>query len=113
MNHFGYNANLTLIVYPKTPPTLKEKFISYGNIEPTRMSAMDLWSTRGPPRSIGTTCLSQSTQSNLGSGSTLPINVSTSDSPQLEGESSRTASNQLRPSILCQQYMNEAYHSAK
>jgi hypothetical protein len=49
MNHFGYNAKSTLIVCPKIPPTLKEKFISCRNIVPARMSTVELWNTRGPP----------------------------------------------------------------
>jgi hypothetical protein len=99
MNHFGYKAKSTLIVCPKIPPALKEKFISCGNIESTRMSAIELWSTGGPPRSVGAACSSQSTQNNLASGSTPPIDVSASKSPQSKGERSRAASNQLRPSI--------------
>ena len=52
-NYFGYNAKSTLIVCPKMPPVVKQKFISCGNIVPTRMSALELWGTRGPLGSIG------------------------------------------------------------
>ena len=58
MNHFGYNAKLILIVCPKIQPALKEKFISYKNIVCARMFDMEVWDTRGPPRSVGTVCLS-------------------------------------------------------
>jgi hypothetical protein len=61
MNHFGYNAKPTLIVCPKIPLTLKEKFISCGNIVLVRMSVVELWGTGGPPRSIGAACSRQST----------------------------------------------------
>jgi hypothetical protein len=73
MNHFGYNAKSTLIVCPKIPPTLKEKFISCGNIAPTRMSAMELWGTGGPLGSAGPARSSQSTQNNLAGGPRHPL----------------------------------------
>jgi hypothetical protein len=113
MNHFGYNAKSTLNMCPKIPPVLKEKFISCGNIMPTRMSTVELWGTRGPFRGTMTTCSSQSTHNNLVGGSTPPINVSALEPLQSEGERSRATSNQLKPNTLSQQHMNEAYHSAK
>ena len=45
MNHFSYYAKMTLIMYPKISPTLKEKFIRCRNVVPTRLSAMELWGT--------------------------------------------------------------------
>jgi hypothetical protein len=113
MNHFGYNAKSTQVVCPKIPPALKEKFITYNNVVPPRMSVVELWSMGGPPISVGPACSSQSTQNNLAGASTPPIDVPASEPPESIGERSRAASNQLRPSTLRQQYMSEAYYTAK
>jgi hypothetical protein len=113
INHFGYNAKSTLVVCPKIPPALKEKFISCGNVVLPRMSAMELWDMRGPPVSVGPARSSQSTQNNLAGASMPPINIPASEPPQSTGERSRAASNQLRPSTLWQQHINEAYHAVK
>jgi hypothetical protein len=112
MNHFGYNAKSTIVVFPKIPPVLKEKFISCESIVPPRMSTVELWDTGGPLVSVGPARLSQSTHNNLVGGFTPPIDVFASKPPQSECECNRTASNQ-RPSTLCKQHMNEAYHNAK
>jgi hypothetical protein len=55
MNHFGYNAKLILVVCPKIPPALKEKFITCNNVVPLRMSAVELWDMEGLPISDGPT----------------------------------------------------------
>jgi hypothetical protein len=60
MNHFGYNAKSTLIVCPKIPLVLKEKFISCKNIVPARMSIVELWGTGGSPGSARAAISSQS-----------------------------------------------------
>jgi hypothetical protein len=67
----------------------------------------------GPPISAGPARSSQSTQNNLVGASTPPIDVPASEPPDSTGERSRAASNQLRPSTLRQQHINEAYHTAK
>jgi hypothetical protein len=56
---------------------------------------------------------SQPTQNNLAGASMPPINVPASEPPESTTKRSRAASNQLRPSTLRQQYMSEAYHTAK
>jgi hypothetical protein len=113
MNHFGYNVKSTQVVCPNIPPALKEKFVTCNNVVPPRMSTVELWSTGGPPVSVGPTRSSQSTQNNLAGASTPPIDVPASEPPESTGECSRATSNQLRPNTLWQQYMSEAYHTAK
>jgi hypothetical protein len=113
MNHFGYNARSTQVLCPNIPPALKDKFVTCNNIVPPRMSALELWDTGGPPVSVAPARSSQSTQNNLASASTPPINVPASEPPESTTERSRAASNQLRPSTLRQQHMSEAYHTAK
>jgi hypothetical protein len=112
MNHFGYNAKLILVVCPKIPPALKEKFITCNNVVPPRMSAMELWDTGGPPVSAGPTRSSQSTQNNVAGASTLPIDVPASEPPE-SSEHSRAASDQSRSSTLRQRHMSEAYHTTR
>jgi hypothetical protein len=113
MNHFGYNARSTQVVYPNIPPALKDKFVTYNNVVPPRMSALELWGTGGPPVSAALARSSQSTQNNLAGASKPPIDVPASEPPESIAERSRAASNQLRPTTLRQQYMSEAYHTAK
>jgi hypothetical protein len=98
---------------PNIPPALKEKFVTCNNVVPPRRSAVELWNTGGPPVSAGPTCSSQSTHNNLVGASTAPIDVPASEPPESTGERSRAALNQLRPSTLRQQHINEAYHTAK
>jgi hypothetical protein len=93
MNHFGYNAKSIQVVNPKISPTLKEKFISCGNVVPPRMSAVELWGMGGPLVSAEPACLSQSIQNNLAGASMPPINVPASEPPQSAGECSRATSN--------------------
>ena len=97
----------------KILPILKENFITYNNVVPPRMSAMELWGTRGPPISVGPAHLSQLTQNNLVGASTPPTDVLASEPPKSTTECNRAASNQLKPSTLRQQHMSEAYHTAK
>jgi hypothetical protein len=113
MNYFGYNARSTQIVCPNIPPALKDKFVTCNNVVPPRMSALELWDTGGPLVSVVPARSSQSTQNNLAGASTPPIDVPASEPPESTTERSRAASNQLRPSILRQQHMSEAYHTAK
>jgi hypothetical protein len=110
MNHFGYNARSTQVMCPNITPALKDKFVTCNNVVPSRMSALELWGTGGPPVMAR---LSQSTQNNLAGASTPPIDVPASEPPESTTERSRATSNQLRPSTLRQQYMSEAYHTAK
>jgi hypothetical protein len=113
MNDFGYNAKSTVVICPKIPPALKEKFITCNNVVPPRMSAVELWGTGGLPVSVGPAHLSQSTQNNVAGASTPPIDVSASEPPESTCERNKAASNQLRPSTLRQQHMSEAYHTTK
>jgi hypothetical protein len=113
MNHFGYNARSTQVVCPNIPPALKDKFVTYNNVVPPRMSALELWGTGGPPVSVAPARLSQSTQNNLASASTPSIDVPASEPPESTTERSKAVLNQLRPNTLWQQYMSEAYHIAK
>jgi hypothetical protein len=77
------------------------------------MSTLELWGTGGPPVSVAPARSSQSTQNNLAGASTPPFDVPASEPPESTTERSRAASNQLRPSTLRQQHMNEAYHTTK
>jgi hypothetical protein len=113
MNYFGYNARSIQVVCPNISPVLKDKFVTCNNVVPLRMSALELWDTRGPPVSVGLARSSQSTQNNLVGASTPPIDVPTSEPPEATTKRSRAASNQLRPSTLRQQHMSEAYHTLK
>ena len=49
MNHFGYNIRSTQVVCLNIPLALKDKFVTYKNIVPLRMSALELWDTGGLP----------------------------------------------------------------
>jgi hypothetical protein len=113
MNHFGYNTRSTQVVCPNIPLALNDKFVTCNNVVPPRMSALELWDIGGLPVSAAPAHLSQSTQNNLAGASTPPIDVPASEPLESTTERSRAASNQLRPSTLWQQYMNEAYHTAK
>ena len=103
MNHFGYNARSPQVMCPNIPQAMKDKFATCNNIVSLRMSALELWDTRGPPVSAGPTCLSQLAQNNLAGASTLPINVPASEPPESTDEHSRVASNLPRPRVLWQQ----------
>jgi hypothetical protein len=113
MNHFGYDARSIQVVCPNILPALKDKFVTCNNVVPPRMFALELWGTGGPLVSAALARLSQSTQNNLAGASTPRINVPASEPPESTTERSRAASNQLRPSTLRQQHMNEAYYIAK
>jgi hypothetical protein len=113
MNHFGYNARSTQVVCPNISPVLKDKFVTYNNVVPPRMSTLELWDTGVPPVSAGPVRSSQSTQNNLAGASIPPIDVPALEPPELTTERSRAASNQLRPNTLRQQHMSEAYHTVK
>jgi hypothetical protein len=75
MNYFGYNARSIQVVCPNIPLALKDKFVTCNNVVPSRMSALELWGTGGPPVSAAPARLSQSTQNNLADASTPPIDV--------------------------------------
>jgi hypothetical protein len=107
-NYFGYNAKSTQTICPKMPTALKQKFISYGGIMPTRMSHTEMWGTGGPGGGMGAACSSQSGQNNLADGSTPDVHIPAFEPAQLQGEPSRAASNTLRSSGLQQQHMSEA-----
>jgi hypothetical protein len=49
MNHFDYNARSTQVMGPNIPPALKDKFVTYNNVVPLRMSTLKLWGAGGPP----------------------------------------------------------------
>jgi hypothetical protein len=67
----------------------------------------------GPPRSIGTTCSSQSAQSNLADRSIPNIDVSGSEPPKSQPKPNMARSCTLKSISLQQEDINEAYHTAK
>jgi hypothetical protein len=93
MNHFGYNAKSTQVVYPNIPPALKEKFVTCNNVVSPRMSTVELWGTGGLLVSTGPARSSQSTQNNLAGAFTPPIDIPALEPPESTSERSRAASN--------------------
>jgi hypothetical protein len=100
-------------ICPKIPLALKQIFISYEGIMPTRMSHMEMYGTGGPRGGTGAACSSQSAQNNSVNGSTPDVQAPAYKLVQSQDEPSRAASNTFRSSALRQQHMIEAYHIAK
>ena len=86
IGQFNHFAKSTQTICSKMPPVLKQKFISCGEIMPTRMLHMEMLGTGGPGGGPGVACSSQSGQNNLADGSMLNVHVPAFEPTQPKGK---------------------------